>query len=186
MDELFQGLKDILDKREKNRLIKPEKTIASSVVILLMKKENEYFILLTKRTNHVFQHKNEISFPGGVFEIEDKTLDKTAIRETSEELGINYESIKILGELDDFKTVTNYIISPFVGYLERSAEFNFSKQEIEYLIYLPIEILKKHKFEIRQFSYNNKNYDSYVLEFNNELIWGATARILKHFKEVCL
>ena len=90
---------------------------SSAVMILLLNKNNIPHLLFTKRTDLVEHHKGQVSFPGGVYDPSDESLLFTAERETFEEIGIRSDAIHVLGELDDFLTVTGFAISPFVGCL---------------------------------------------------------------------
>ncbi len=57
-------------------------------------KENKVCFLLTLRANYNGKHANQISFPGGKIEINDRNLKETALREASEETGILKKNIK--------------------------------------------------------------------------------------------
>ena len=52
---------------------------------------------MIKRATDDSVHSGQIAFPGGKFEARDKDLTTTALRETNEEVGINPNSIKIVG-----------------------------------------------------------------------------------------
>src|SRR5512135_2908396 len=83
--------------------------VPAAVLIPLFPKQGEYHILLTKRTEHLNHHRGEISFPGGRAEPDDTDLIQTALRETWEEVGIEPDDVEILGVLDDFYSIHNYL-----------------------------------------------------------------------------
>jgi 8-oxo-dGTP pyrophosphatase MutT (NUDIX family) len=75
-------------------------------------------VLLTKRSETVEHHKGQISFPGGVEDPEDRLaggLQRTALREAHEELGIQSAQIQVVGELPALPTITGFWISPIVA-----------------------------------------------------------------------
>mmetsp|Transcript_25237 Transcript_25237/g.35245 ORF Transcript_25237/g.35245 Transcript_25237/m.35245 type:complete len:93 (-) Transcript_25237:428-706(-) len=47
-------------------------------------------------------HGGEVSFPGGSEELGDKSIIDTALRETYEEMGIERNRIKVLGQMGEF------------------------------------------------------------------------------------
>ena len=66
-------------------------------IALLKKQNNDYAILLGKRT--IKQNKGKWSIPGGKFEKNDNFFFETAIREFREETGINIFDIVIKKKL---------------------------------------------------------------------------------------
>lgn len=57
--------------------------------------------LLILRASYDGTHADQIGFPGGKFEEADQDLKITALRETSEEVGIPMEEIKMLRKITD-------------------------------------------------------------------------------------
>ena len=82
--------------RSSNKL---SKLTAAAVMLVFIERDNELFLLLTKRANHLKHHAGQISFPGGKAEATDKDLIDTAIRETNEEIGLSIKRENILGLL---------------------------------------------------------------------------------------
>ena len=110
-----QRLKQVLSRRHKRRIVDPS-LVRAAVLVPIYEKQGQYHLLFTKRTREVKEHKGQISFPGGAYQEEDKTLANTALRECAEEIGLMAGDVEMLGELDDFVTqVSSYIISPFVA-----------------------------------------------------------------------
>src|SRR5262245_56549999 len=87
----------------------------AAVLVPFLEKEGETYLLFTRRTESVRDHKGQISFPGGARDPGDPSLRETALRETEEEIGVPRHAVEVLGELDDYVTVTNYMITPYVG-----------------------------------------------------------------------
>jgi 8-oxo-dGTP pyrophosphatase MutT (NUDIX family) len=142
-------------------------------------------IILTKRSSNLRSHANEISFPGGKYVKEDKSLIETAIRETKEEIGIDIMRRDIIGRLERVKTLTsNFIIMPFVTLQDRISEPKIYVDEIEKVIDVPLmEVLETIAPDIDH--YNLSVTEVYKFTYENEVIWGATARILKQLYD-CL
>ena len=173
-------LKEFLSKKRKQTIIDNRRR-TSAVLIPVYKKDGEYHILFIKRTNTVKTHKGQISFPGGVRDKEDKTLQDTALRESVEEIGLRAEDVKVLGELDDeISTTSNFIVTPFVGLVPYPYRFMLNKAEVDRLISVPIAALLDKdclKSDIETID-GGIMVDSYNYYYKGNVIWGATARIL--------
>ena len=180
-----EKIRQVLSRREK-KTIKNEGLTSAAVLIPIYEKGGEYYLVVTRRTEEVNDHKGQISFPGGGWQKGDETLRDTALRESCEEIGLNPKDVEILGELDDIvTTTTNYIISPFVAAVPYPHEFRASPREVEEIIEVPISALLaennyRERLEFRQ----GKPVFDYSYEYEGRVIWGATARILKRFLEL--
>ena len=153
--------------------------IPSSVIVLIIKIDSIYKILLNKRTNNVHDHKGEISFPGGRQDKDDLDILSTGLREFEEEMGISYSKIDIIGRLSDVVTSSNYLITPYVATAYSKLNFSPNPEEVDLIIEVPIKELRKYdnlRSEIRVTNDKPIKYTCYSYQGN--LIWGATARIL--------
>lgn len=154
---------------------------AAVMILILNRKENPH-IIFTKRTDTVETHKGQISFPGGVKDPQDDNLLETAKRETFEEIGIQPKLIENLGQLDDFYTVTDYVVSPFVGYVKSDFEYEINTHEVAQILEVPLSIfLKADGFEVRKWDHQGTSYDVFFYHYQDQVIWGATAYILNRF-----
>lgn len=145
---------------------------------------DEEFIILMKRTMSVKAHPGEISFPGGMYESGDGDSRATALRECCEEIGVRAEDIKILGRLDDERTLTGFVITPFVGIIPFPYRFTLSEREVAYLIHLPLRFLADSAPIIERVDYEGTVKGIHALYYKGERIWGATCRLLLKLKEI--
>lgn len=178
-------LKQVLSRRHKQHIVDASR-VPSAVLLPIYDKQGEYYILFTKRTETVRNHKGQISFPGGVYQEDDRTLVCTALRESNEEIGLKAEDVEILGELDDEASVTtNYIISPFVGFIPCPYQFILNEDEAEELIEVPISaLLDKNCLEQEIETLDGNTITSHFYHYQDRIIWGATARILYKFLDI--
>jgi coenzyme A diphosphatase NUDT7 len=124
-----------------------EKYLNSAVLIPLIEFEDKYHFLFEKRSNHIRQG-GEVSFPGGEFDPKkDQTLRHTALRETSEELGIPVEKVKVIGKIGTLVAPMGVTVDPFVGFLaiKDLDELKIDKNEVEKIFCVPVEHLLKKK-----------------------------------------
>ena len=169
----------------KKKSIDDQPLMPAAVLVLLLPKDGECSILLTKRAEEVVHHKGEISFPGGSKEAEDRDFLATALRETSEEMGINGDDVKILGELDDVVTRTQFGVRVFVGTIPYPYPYKPSAREIAEVLEVPIRDLAdtaNWREEARWV--DGQYYKVYSYAYGKHLIYGATARILAQFLEI--
>ena len=155
----------------------------SSVLVPLYVKDDQHFLVFTRRSLLVHHHKGEISFPGGGYIKSDGSLRQTALRESFEEIGLEPRDVDILGELDDTATQgSGFVITPFVGLIPSDYPFKLNSFEIGELIPIPVKALLP---EVRHPSESDV-IDDYMLipdvfTYQDKRVTGATGRILKQF-----
>ena len=86
----------------------------ASVLVPLQFENSTWQVILTRRSMNMKKHSGQISFPGGKFEDNDKSLDTTALREAFEEIGLTSFNVSLLGSLPSHETVTGFRIFPFI------------------------------------------------------------------------
>ncbi len=181
--KIKKELKERLKKREKLKKEKPD-FMPSAVLILLINKDNELHVFLTKRTNKVRTHKGQVSFPGGAREENDKDILETALRETYEETGIKPDDIEILGEFDEYLSITNYHVSVFVGAIRYPYIYNINTHEIDDYFEAPISMFCDKKYDrLEHYKEDGRELEVYYYSYKGFVIWGLTAKILTEFAE---
>jgi 8-oxo-dGTP pyrophosphatase MutT (NUDIX family) len=158
----------------------------SAVLVPIFLKERQYHLLFIQRTQRVKDHKGQISFPGGAYKKEDRFLLNTALREAEEEIGLAPGDVEVLGELDDTTILpTNYVISPFVGFIPYPYNFQLDKWETEELIEIPLTaLLDKNYFGKGIIKSNGHEINRDYYKYADKVIWGATYNIMRQFLEI--
>ena len=158
----------------------------AAVMLLLLDRQGETHVVLTKRTDRVAYHKNQISLPGGTVQDSDPSLLHTALRETQEELGISPDQIEILGRLSAVDTVsTNFDVTPFVGRLISPPSYQPHPAEVAEVLEVPLSALRdpQNSWEENKMYPGEGVRTGYFFRYGDHVIWGATARVLKEFLE---
>ncbi len=181
--ELKDQIRDYLEAL-KPRQIHNGYTREAAVLVPLLKRGDEYFFLLTRRTEEVHTHKGQISFPGGMREMNEDLL-KTALRETYEEIGIEADRIEVLGRFHDYISITGYRVTPFAGFISEPFKIKPQVREVAEVLEIPIRIfLDSKRLRIEKNTYPNTGMSQlYFYAYGADEIWGLTARIIKEFLE---
>lgn len=153
--------------------------------------DKPYELVVIHRTNKGAKHRGEMSFPGGKFDKTDKSLQDTALRETEEEIGVPRESVKILGCLHDFPTMSQYIITPYIGTINKDQEMIREEREVQAIVKVPISFFvgKKH-FREQTFEIAGEKLPVFYFNYKDKItnktytIWGATAYMIVSFIEL--
>ncbi|NIM45334.1 MAG: NUDIX domain-containing protein, partial [Nitrososphaeria archaeon] len=145
----------------------------AAVLILLYPDDGDVKIVFTVRSEEVAEHKGQISFPGGAWEKGDRSLLETALRETFEETGIKVAKDHVIGRLDDtFVLVSNFVVSPFVVFLDGPPRPKLNTTEISQIIEIPLSRL--YEAEERIIESGGRRIKSLVFTYGEYVIWGAT------------
>lgn len=158
--------------------------ICAAVLVPLLYKNGGWHVLVTQRTQDVEHHKGQISFPGGACDPGDEDLLATALRENWEEIGVPPEAVEVLGALDDFPTITSFVVTPFVGVIPHPFDYRLNRHEVEAVIEIPLSFLRDPShLRVEQREVQGRIYDvhfwDYRLGGTTHTVWGATARMLK-------
>ncbi|MCW3161439.1 NUDIX hydrolase [Chryseobacterium oryctis] len=159
----------------------------AAVNIVLYLKDNEWYFPLIQRTiNEHDRHSGQISLPGGKREESDKGFSETAIRETSEEIGIDRHYVRIIREMSPiYIPPSNFYVYPYISYTKKNPTFTLQQTEVVETIEFPVtsflNLTEKPEIMALPAAAGNKVP---VINFNGYIIWGATAMILSEFSEL--
>lgn len=169
-----------------NPLAKPETTpeLAPAAVLVPIVRRRDPTILFTRRTEHLARHAGQVSFPGGRLHTDDCSLVTTALRETSEETGIDASVVAIAGFLDCYETVTGFAILPVVGILPPDIVLDPNPLEVAEAFEVPLAFLldtRNCRRESRMLKGRVREFHAFT--YGRHYIWGATAAILVNLHE---
>ena len=163
----------------------------AAVLILIQDCAGEAHVVFTERTEHVENHKGQMCFPGGACDDTDDDCQSTALRETWEEIGVQTAHVRIIGQLDDMLTVSNFRVTPYVGRLEAEAEpeaeypFSINDHEVKCVVQVPLNwLLEDGNMELEVRKHQGREVLVPAFSYNGHRIWGATARMLHQLLEL--
>ena len=189
-------LSNFLEKREYTVLTDID-VITAAVAVPLLEIDGEDHIVFTVRSNKLRCQPGEISFPGGHCEPNDKSSAHAAMRECSEELGIDLDKIELLGNLDCLVSAIGVKLYAVAVRLHTS-DLKPNPDEVGEVFTVPLEYLlnmeptvghlEDFPFHLLE-GYNidwkiRQNYSVYFYPYEQYTIWGLTGRVLKNFLDI--
>lgn len=182
-----------------------ETAFRSAVVIPLVEKSGEWHILFQKRSLSMRKQPGDSSFPGGKIDSTDGSPMAAALRETNEELGVQIDRIQVIEALSPYIASPTFVVYPFVVVIDDPAVFtDYNREEVEEVFTIPLTWLLQYEptchlvaaeptpaadFPFEKIA-NGKDYqwgtrmiEEWFYEYDDRIVWGLTAHILKHFLE---
>jgi 8-oxo-dGTP pyrophosphatase MutT (NUDIX family) len=153
----------------------------ASVLALFVPGEHGDEMLFTRRTDHVLDHKGQVSFPGGAVEPTDGSLEAAALREAQEEIGLHPDDVEILGRSTDMFTISGWWITPIVGWSNHQNGFIPNPAEVSRIFTLPVDwLVNRQNWEIKTYERNGVLRSNVIFyqTYDNELLWGITAQLV--------
>ena len=155
----------------------------AAVLVPLVWEKDQWHLLFTRRANGLQDHSGQVSFPGGAWEERDGDLERTALREAWEEVGINPASVAVLGKMARFDMVSHFQVTPVVGVVAWPFELKINASEVARAFIVPLDWLADHRnYQIKPRQFEDQTFNiPYYSDYDGEIIWGATAQMTQEF-----
>ncbi|MDE1149665.1 MAG: CoA pyrophosphatase [Azospirillaceae bacterium] len=157
----------------------------AAVLVPLVNRPDGITVLLTQRTAHLAAHGGQISFPGGRVEPEDTDAVATALRETTEEVGLSATQVEVVGRLDTYYTRTGFRVVPVVGLVNPPFFLQPDPREVQEVFEVPLSFIldpASRQRQSREFKGAQRHF--WVFPYAERYIWGATAGMLVNLCDV--
>lgn len=142
----------------------------SAVLLALFEHHGEAHVWLVRRASGLRQHSGQVAFPGGKRDPEDDSLLTTALREAHEEVALARAEADVLGQLDDYLTITGFTITPYVAWVRSDLALTPSAAEVARVFSAPVATF----FDAPTGLFPRMGY-----RVDGEWVWGATAAIAR-------
>ncbi|TAG48654.1 MAG: CoA pyrophosphatase [Betaproteobacteria bacterium] len=160
------------------RVVKP-----AAVLVLLQVHSDGLHVVLTQRTAHLHDHAGQISFPGGRKDDTDGSLIETALREANEEICTDASLIEVIGALPTYVTITAYEVTPIVA-VSPPQSFRCDPFEVADVFTVPLShLLDDQQWRRDSFMRAGTRREYWAVPYRERYIWGATAGMLRTFKD---
>lgn len=159
------------------------RNVSAGVLIPIYERNEEAWMILTRRSRSLRSHAGEVAFPGGKVET-GESLRQAAIRETYEEIGLPPDQLYIIGELLSVTTFSSLVsMVVFVATTVKPDFYKVSSDEVEKVIEFPISYLfEDGVYSVEKWpSPNGMLRPMHFFHFGEDIVWGATARMLYEF-----
>ena len=152
-------------------------TVPAAVLIGVTRRE-EPGLILTVRREHMRTHAGQVAFPGGRID-PGESATAAALREAWEELGLEPEAADIIGEVDLYRTVTGYEVTPVLAVIEPDQPLSPHEDEVADWFEAPLAfVLDPHNQQLKSALFQGRERHYYEIVWNDRRIWGATAAML--------
>lgn len=149
--------------------------------------QNETRFVLILRKTYRGVHSNQVGFPGGRVEPEDRDLMHTALRETEEEVGIPQHEVEVVRELSRlYIPPSNFWVYPFMGVMKKTPVLVPQEEEVESVLEIELKDFLEDSClttETLSTSYA-KEIEVPAFRLNGHVVWGATAMMLSEMKDI--
>jgi 8-oxo-dGTP pyrophosphatase MutT (NUDIX family) len=159
----------------------PEDRASASVkaaVLVGITDRAEPGIILTVRRENMRTHAGQVAFPGGRIDQGEDAVG-AALREAWEELGLDPKAAEVVGELDPYRTITNYVVTPVLAVVVPDQPLRPHEHEVADWFEAPLAFIldpsNQHK-KSALFQGRERHY--YEIMWNDRRIWGATAAMI--------
>ncbi len=176
-----------------------------AVLLPLIQKTDDIHVLFEVRSHKMRRQPGEICFPGGRMDPQDKTDQDTAVRETTEELGISAKQITDVFPLDFLVSPFGMMIYPHAGLIHDPESVQPNPSEVDEVFEVPLSFFLNNPPQVhyvharmepetgfphellpggRNYNWHPRKIDELFYVYGDKVIWGLTAKILTHFVEL--
>ena len=162
----------------------PPGSAPSAVLVLLYEHHRQPWVVLTRRSRNLRHHAGEVSFPGGRREPGDADLWATALREATEEIGLDPGDVSPIGRLDSFVTVgSRSLVCPFVATADQRPHLVPDPVEVDRVLHVALaELTDPESWREEVWSLDaalGGERTMTFFELHGDTVWGATAAVLR-------
>jgi len=162
----------------------PGGLLHGSVLVPLLLRQEQPWVLLTRRHRHLPRHPGQVSFPGGRTDEGEESL-AAALREAREEIGLEPSRAEVLGRLDETLVLASpFRLTPWVARVPYPYPYAAHPGEVDAILFVPLAALERpaaHQVEIHR-AYGIE-HEVHSFEVDGIRVFGATARILRQLLE---
>jgi 8-oxo-dGTP pyrophosphatase MutT (NUDIX family) len=182
--ELAQRLADLARRAAEMGPIAPDLAPAaggrpSAVLMAFTDTADGPAVLLIQRATTLRFHPGQVAFPGGSVEATDASPDAAAVREATEEVGLDPTSVRIIADLEPvYIPISGFLVTPVLAWWRRPHEVRpIDPGEVARVALVPVADLVEPANRFMVARRITGELDP-AFEAGGLFIWGFTARLL--------
>ena len=150
-----------------------------AAVLVAVTDRAEPGVILTQRTDTLSRHPGQVAFPGGRIDPGDDGAIAAALREAEEEIALPRNRVTVIGEVDRYRTVTGFEVTPVIGVVPPDLLLVPSAAEVAQVFEVPLNfVLDSANHVEATVEWQGRNRHYYEISWNGHRIWGATAAMI--------
>ena len=150
----------------------------TAAVLIAVTDRDEPGVILTVRRDDMRTHAGQVAFPGGRIDPGEDAV-QAALREAWEELELEPSLVEPVAELECYRTITGYLVTPVLGVVPADLRLSPHDREVADWFEAPLDHLlspTNHRRKSAVFAGSERHY--YEIDWEGRRIWGATAAML--------
>ncbi len=155
-----------------------ESDMTPAAVLVAITDRDRPGVLLTQRTDTLRNHAGQVAFPGGRLD-PNETPIAAALREAEEEIALPRTLVTVLGEVDRYRTVTGFTVTPVLAVVPPDVPLVPSEAEVAAVFEVPLDFLLDPANQVEasaMFRGEMRHYHEII--WQDRRIWGATAAMI--------
>ena len=175
---------ELADAADFTRLPTPDDGGRASAVLILLGEADGPDVLVLQRADTLRTHAGQPAFPGGAADPTDADAAATALREASEEVGLDPATVQVVAELPTlWIPVSNFLVTPVLAWWRTPHPVHpVAVAEVARVERLPVRELvdPANRLRVRHPS----GWIGPAFRVRDMLVWGFTAGVLSTLLEM--
>ena len=135
-------------------------------------------VILTVRREDMRTHAGQVAFPGGRIDPGEDAV-AAALRETWEEIGLDPAAAEVVAEMDPYRTVTGFVVTPVLAVVPPDQALSPHEHEVADWFEAPLRfVLDPVNQQLKSALFQGRERHYYEIVWNDRRIWGATAAMI--------
>ena len=152
--------------------------IIPAAVLIAVTDRPDPGVILTVRREDMRTHAGQVAFPGGRID-PGEGVTEAALREAQEEILLDPAQCDVIGTIDPYRTITNYLVTPVCAVIPPDLPLEPHEREVADWFEAPLEfLLDPANQRERSALFRGETRHYYELLWNGRRIWGATAAMI--------
>ena len=163
----------------------PEGARTAAALLLLYPIGARAHVCLTRRAGSLGTPAGQISLPGGTVD-DGETIERAALREAHEEIGLDGDGLRVLGRLTPlYIPISNFALYPVLGMLSERPSLVASAYEVAHILEVALDdLLSPHSLRPGWLWRGSETITVPFFALCGERVWGATAMVLSELVQL--